>query len=278
MDYDRRGSGPPLLLIPGGVGHGGVFDQLASHLADHHDVVAMSSRVASKRQPDTVLGDQRPETHAGDALGLIEELFDEPPIVFGFSSGSVTALELLARHPDHVRLTVVHEPPLVTLLPDAAHHRAAFESVRAAARTRGMAEAQALMITAMTTPVTGAEPPELRHTGAWLDGYADTAPEPPTPALTELFAGLGDLQSVMLEHILVPFTTHEPDLAALEARTGRLVPVAGTDSRGQLPYRTAAALAARLRLPLTELPGGHLGPVERPTQFAGALRALPEMP
>jgi hypothetical protein len=38
----------------------------------------------------------------------------------------------------------------------------------------------------------------------------------------------------------------------------------------------AAALATRLGLSLTELPGGHLGPIERPTQFAGALRALLE--
>ncbi|MFD6951720.1 MULTISPECIES: alpha/beta fold hydrolase [unclassified Nocardiopsis] len=137
-----------------------------------------------------------------------------------------------------------------------------------------MDEAQARMTAAMTSPGTGTELPELRHTGSWLDGYADTGPEPPTPALAELFTRLGDLQPTFLEHILVPFTTHEADLAALDAHTSRLVPVAGIDSRGQLPYRTAAALATRLGLPLTELPGGHLGPVERPAQFADALKAL----
>lgn len=273
MNYDRRGTGPALLLIPGGVGHGGMFDQLAAHLADRFDVVAMSSRVASGQRPDTI-GDQRPRAHAEDAFGLIDALFDEPPIVFGFSSGAVTTLELLAHRPEHVRLAVVHEPPLVNLLPDAAHHRAALESVRAASRTRGVAEAQALMTTAMTAPGTDTEPPELRRTGDWLDGYADTEPEPPAPALVELFTSLGDLQPVMLEHILLPFTTHEVDLSALEARTSRLLPVVGIDSRGQLPYRTAAALATRLGLPLTEFPGGHLGPVERPAQFAEALKAL----
>ncbi|MEO6089787.1 MAG: alpha/beta hydrolase, partial [Umezawaea sp.] len=78
------------------------------------------------------------------------------------------------------------------------------------------------------------------------------------------------------EHVLVPFTTSELDLAALEAASARLIPAAGIDSRGQLPYRAAAALATRLGLPLTEFPGGHVGPVERPTQFAHALRALIE--
>ncbi|WP_116245792.1 alpha/beta fold hydrolase [Nocardiopsis sp. FIRDI 009] len=277
VDYDRRGHGPPLLLIPGGVGHGGMLGQLASRLVDRYDVVTMSSRVAST-QPDTVFGDQHPESHAEDALGVIEELFTEPPVVFGFSSGAITALELLTRRPGHVRLAIVHEPPLVNLLPDAEHHRAALESVRATARVRGLAEAQALMTAAMTAPDGDTETPELRHTGAWLDGYADTEPEPPGPALSELLTRLGELQPVMLEHILVPFTTHEPDLAALDAHSRRLVPVAGIDSRGQLPYRTAAALATRLDLPLTELPGGHLGPVERPTQFADALKALLETP
>ncbi|MGW4593290.1 hypothetical protein ACWEKJ_38735 [Amycolatopsis thermoflava] len=54
IDYHERGDGPPLLLLPGGAGHAGVFDGLAAHLADHYRVVAMSSRLVSAR-PD---GDQ----------------------------------------------------------------------------------------------------------------------------------------------------------------------------------------------------------------------------
>ena len=85
---------------------------------------------------------------------------------------------------------------------------------------------------------------------------------------------LTTLQPLFLEHILIPFTTSDIDPGALAAASARLVPVAGIDSRGRLPYRAAAALADRLGLPLTELAGGHLGPVERPAQFSLALRAL----
>ncbi len=236
----------------------------------------MSSRVASAAGTDTVEEEQHPEVHAEDTRALIEELFDEPPAVFAFSSGAITTLELLARHPGHVRLAVVHEPPVTVLLPDAERHRSDLEAVRAAARTDGPAAAARLMTAAMTTPGTDATSARLHHPGDWLDGYADTQPEPPTPELLELFTRLTDLRPLFLEHVLVPFATSELDLTALEAASPRLIPVAGVDSRGQLPYRAAAALATRLGLPLTERPGGHLGPVERPTQFADALKALLE--
>jgi len=275
IDYDDRGDGPPLLLLPGGVGHAGFLDGFASHLADRYRVVAMSSRVASAPQADRVQVDQHPKIHAEDTVGLIKALFNEPPAVFAFSSGAITTLELLAHHPEHVRLAVVHEPPVVGLLPEAERHIAALESVRTAART-DMDEASRIMIAAMTTRESDGDTPELRHLGSWLDGYADTAPEPPTPELVELFTRLGDLQSTFIEHVVVPFTTGEVDLDALGAAGSRLVPVAGIDSRGQLPYRAAATLAVRLGLPLTEFPGGHLGPVERPTQVANALKTLLE--
>lgn len=260
--------------MPGGAGHAGVLDRLAAHLAGRYRVVTMSSRVASAARPDAIEEDQHPEVHAEDTVAVIEKLFDEPPTVFAFSSGAITTLELVARHPEHVRLAIVHEPPVTVLLPDAERHRIVVEAVRAAARTDGPAAAAQLMTAAMTTPGPDATPATLHHPGDWLDGYAHTQPEPPTPELQALFARLAEFQPMFLEHVLVPFTTGELDLAALEAAAPRLIPVAGIDSRGQLPYRAAAALATRLGLPLTELPGGHLGPVERPAQLARALRAL----
>jgi pimeloyl-ACP methyl ester carboxylesterase len=260
--------------VPGGSGHAGVLERLVTHLAADHHVVAMSSRVASAPHSSAVDEEQSPKAQAEDTLALIEKVFDRPPAVFAFSAGAITALHLLARHPGHVRLAVVHEPPVIGLLPDAADQRNALEAVRAAARTGGPAAAAQLMTVAMTAPGADVAPVRLRHPGDWLDGYAGTQPEPPTPELLELFSRTAGLQPLFLEHILVPFTTSDLDLAVLGAVSTRIIPVAGIDSRGQLPYRAVAALATKLGLPLTELPGGHLGPVDRPAQFARALRAL----
>jgi len=274
VDYYRRGDGPPLLFVPGGSGHGGVLERLAAELADAYDVVVMSSRVASRQAPGVVLGEQHPKVHAEDAAAVIDALFTEAPTVVGFSSGAITALELLAHHPEHVRLAVVHEAPLVNLLPEAESLRAAIASVRASARAGDFAAAGAAMTAMMIDTDIRCEAPAPRRFGTWADDYAGTAPEPPTPELLELFGRLGELQPMFLEHVLAQFTAYEPDLPALAAQAERLVLAVGADSGRDLPFQTTAALATRLGLPLTELPGGHLGAVERPTQFAAALKSL----
>lgn len=272
IDYDLRGDGPPLLLIPGGAGDAGVFGPLASRLADRHTVIAMYSRLASRRD-DAPFADQHPAVQAEDALHLLDKLTDGPVSVFGFSSGAIAAVELTVRHPDRVRLAVVHEALMTRYLPDAEAQQAMFTAVRDTART-DPAEAGRIMTAGVLAEYPEVEPVPLRHFGTWTDGYAGTEPEPPAPELAAVFARLGGLQPAFLEHVLVPFTGHAPDPEALQAVAGKLIPAAGIDSRGQVPYRTAAALAAELGLPLTEFPGGHLGPVERPTQFAEALSAL----
>ncbi|MFD0395193.1 hypothetical protein ACFQ3Z_35495 [Streptomyces nogalater] len=52
---------------------------------------------------------------------------------------------------------------------------------------------------------------------------------------------------------------------------GRLTLAAGADSRGQLLYRTAEALAGRLASAFAEFPGGHLGTLDHPVEFADRL-------
>jgi pimeloyl-ACP methyl ester carboxylesterase len=55
---------------------------------------------------------------ADDAQRLIVESTNQPALVFGSSVGALIGLELVARHPEKVRLLVAHEPPAWELLPD----------------------------------------------------------------------------------------------------------------------------------------------------------------
>jgi pimeloyl-ACP methyl ester carboxylesterase len=52
-------------------------------------------------------------------------LTEEPAFVFGSSIGALVGLDLIARHPDHVRALVAHEPTASELLPAAERDVAA---------------------------------------------------------------------------------------------------------------------------------------------------------
>jgi pimeloyl-ACP methyl ester carboxylesterase len=122
--YEMRGSGPPLLLIPGGGCDAGIFDGIAGTLAGSFTVISFDPRGHSRSPLDGPPEDQRAEIHGEDASRLLARLTPEAAFIFGSSSGAIAGLDLAARHPGQVRLLVALEPPLLRLLPDAAQARA----------------------------------------------------------------------------------------------------------------------------------------------------------
>ncbi|GHF67154.1 hydrolase [Streptomyces mashuensis] len=257
--YERRGSGPLLLLIPGGAGDAGLYTAMARQLAARYTVVSYDPRPLSRSTLDEPLADQDVRVWSDDAARLIERLAPGGDVfVLGCSSGAITALALLARHPERVRRVVTHEPPLLELLEDSARHRALFADVRDTFRAEGAGPAMA------------------RFAEALGDRPAERATELP-PEILEMAPRMHANLPVFLEHILVPFSSSAPDLAALRPVAGKLVPAAGRDSRHQVPlYGPAARLADLLGRPLVEFPGGHLGATEHPAAFAEQLVAVLE--
>ncbi|RDI51003.1 alpha/beta hydrolase [Nocardia mexicana] len=262
--YETRGSGPVLLLIPGGGGDAGIFDGMAESLARHFTVVAMDPRGYSRSTLDSgAPEDQHVAVQSDDAHRLLAHLTDEPAYVVGSSNGAIVGLDLLARHPDRVRTLVAHEPPCFAVLPDAADHRAMIDEVYTLFRTEGPATASARFVAA-------------------IGGTMKAAPEVSelSPRTAEMWARLAANGPIMMAHELREFTSYIPDYAALEATRERLIPAAGRESRGHLPYRPIAAIADRLGLPLTEFPGAHNGmradAVEFAQQLNGLLAGTPE--
>src|SRR6185295_19555939 len=76
-----------------------------------------------------------------------------PAYVIGSSSGAIVGLDLLARAAGRVRLLVAHEPPLVTLLPDAAQWLAMFDRVHATYVASGVEPAMAEFGAAVDLPM-----------------------------------------------------------------------------------------------------------------------------
>jgi pimeloyl-ACP methyl ester carboxylesterase len=71
--------------------------------------------------------DHAPGVQAADVHAVIEALRAGPVQMFASSGGAVPALALLATYPDDVTTLVVHEPPLIPVLPDAAAAERAVE-------------------------------------------------------------------------------------------------------------------------------------------------------
>ncbi|MEU8582342.1 alpha/beta fold hydrolase [Streptomyces abikoensis] len=258
LHYEVRGSGPLLLLIPGGAGDAGMYAGMAGVLADAgYTVASFDPRALSRSRLHVPLGDQRVAEWSEDARLLIDHLSpDEPASVLGCSAGAIVALDLLARHPDRVHRLIAHEPPLLELLDDPAPHKALFADVREVFRAEGVGAAMARFSEGMT----GDRP---------TDRPTDRDPMELPPEIQEMASRMHANQPVFLEHMLVPFSSTVPEVEALRNAATKLVPAAAHESRDLPPlYGPIARLASLVGRPLEEFPGGHLGAVERPREFA----------
>ncbi|MCF3102312.1 alpha/beta fold hydrolase [Streptomyces roseoverticillatus] len=248
--FEVRGTGPLLLLIPGGASDAEVFRDLADELASRHRVVTYDPRGISRSLLDEPLPEPLPEpwldTQVDDAARLLAHLTrpGEPVRVFGSCSGGLTALELLVRGPQRLRLAVVHEPPAMGLLPDAARHAAFFDEVYAIFRREGV-------------------PAALDELRVIFSGR----PAPPLPEVS-------DNSEFFLSHVMLPSTRSVPDVTALAAVADRIVLAGGQASRTHDVHRPVALLAQRLSRELAEFPGGHAGYATHPALFAAHLAAV----
>ncbi|MFD9484439.1 alpha/beta fold hydrolase [Streptomyces sp. NPDC059991] len=258
--YEKRGTGPALLMIPGGGGDAASFDLVGADLADRFTVVAVDPRGKSRSAAGERGRDQRVEVHSDDMHRLLAEVSPgEPAFVFGSSSGAIIALDLLARHPERLRLVVAHEPPTLKLLPDADRWQAAFADVVEAFGRDGLEAAMAALGAAAGQE--GAdEPDDERDAGTSVSASA------------ERFRRMRENMPQFLEHELRRFSGHMPDMDALAAHSGRLVPACGRASRDLLLARPAVVLAERFGTGLAEFPGGHVGLSTHPVRFAKVLR------
>ena len=253
LHEEVHGSGPVLLLIPGGNGDADGYARIAGPLAQRYTVVGYDRRGFARSAGAAATAGDRLSADTDDVRDLIDKHATGPAAVFGSSSGAIVGLELLRRYPDRVATLVAHEPPLLTLLSDADERLAFIDGVYETYRREGVAAAMAVFLAGI-----GLE----RPAGA----------PPPAPMLARMRAN----QEYWLEHELRQYARAVPDLDALRAHVDRLVLAGGAESRerGHLPYRPAVVLAERLGAGLVEFPGGHLGYLTHPAAFAERLTGV----
>jgi len=117
--HEIRGTGPAVLLVSGATGDAGHFTRTAERLSDQFTVITYDRRGNSR----SLTNAEHPAAatiaaQADDAAALIRSCGFSQAVVFGTSGGAIVALELLARDPEVVRGSIIHEPPLVAVLPE----------------------------------------------------------------------------------------------------------------------------------------------------------------
>src|SRR5690349_17678061 len=94
--YQIQGSGPVLLMIPGGPTDANIFAGIAPRLSDRYTVVTYDPRGLSRSKLDVLPEDQRiVEIFADDAHRLLAAVRSEPAFVFGNSGGALLGLALV---------------------------------------------------------------------------------------------------------------------------------------------------------------------------------------
>jgi pimeloyl-ACP methyl ester carboxylesterase len=257
---------PPLVMIGQPMCAEG-FTTLASYLPER-TVVAYDVRGLGRSVRKDGRQDHTPQDNAADVHAIIEAVGGGPVELLGSSGGAVTALELIARYPDDVSVAVAHEPPVLTVLPDADLARRAEAAVQARYHESGFGAGMAAFIGLTSwhgeyTPAYFAQPP------------ADPA-QLGMPTEDD-----GNRSDPLLSGDSAAVTAYVPDLEAIAASPTRLVVAVGEESSHLLPGRAGSALAAQLGQQPTLFPshhggfvGGEHGYAGKPEEFAAKLREV----
>jgi pimeloyl-ACP methyl ester carboxylesterase len=248
--YDVRGplptadGRPPLFMIGQPMDASG-FTTLASYFPDR-TVITYDPRGLGRSVRKDGRVDNSPTIQAEDVHAVIGALGAGPVEMFASSGGAVTALALVAAHPNDVTTLVAHEPPLIPVLPDADAAERARAGFRDAYQAKGWGAGMAAFI-AMTS-----------WRGEFSDDYfARPAPDPAQFGLSAEDDGRRD--DPLLSDRSWAVISYRPDFDSLAAAATRVVIAVGEESMDTFTGRTSAATADLMGQEPTVFPSHHAG-------------------
>ena len=260
--YEVRGTGPVLLMMPGGPADAAAFRNIAGQLAPHFTVVTYDPRGLSHSELDGPLDKKRiVQVFADDVHRLLAQITKEKAFVFASSGGAAIGLELAARHADQLDTIVPHEPPSPTLVPDTLRIRAEMHEVGETYRNGDFRAAM--------------------HRFAAMAGFNEEEPSPgpewePTPEMVEAMAMMQKNMGFFFAYYIDAIADYEPDFDALRRASCRIVPGVGAESTGELAHSGGLGLAHALGTKAAVFPGAHTGFDTHSAAFGAKLREVLE--
>ena len=254
--YEVRGSGPVLLMMPGGPADATTFRQIENDLASRYTVVTYDPRGLSHSKLEGALDDARMvQIFADDVHRLLAKLTDGKARVFASSGGAVIALELAVRHPEQLEMVIAHEPPSPSLVPNSAKVRAAMEDVSDTHTKEGLWPAMNKFM--VLVGIEGGPPPASEGE--------------PTPEQLQAMAQMQRNMDFFFGRYIRNIARYQPDFAALKSCPCRIAAAVGEESGGQLAHEGGLGLATRLGMDAIVFPGDHGGFTGRPVEFSAKL-------
>ena len=258
--YEVRGSGPVLLLVPGGPADAGVFRKIAGELAPYYTVVTYDPRGLSHSPLEGPFEDERAiEINADDAHRLVSAVTNEKANVFANSGGAVISLEFAKRYPEQIATLVEHETPAAVVLPDPARAREEMIDIVETYKRAGLG---------------AAFPKFMAHVR--IPGGPPVPQGEPSPEQLEGMATMQRNMEFWFGHTMRAIGLYEPDFEVLKRASGRIVSGVGTESRGELAHEGGLGLAKLLGTEVVVFPGAHGGFESHAPEFANKLREVLE--
>jgi pimeloyl-ACP methyl ester carboxylesterase len=226
----------------------GFYSSAADILADKFTVVSYdrrcNSRSSGDRNADITVAQQ-----ARDAASIIKTMGFNKAIVVGRSGGAIIGLELAAASPELIDFLIVHEAPVIELLPDsdAQRWRTFVDDVYTKNQLEGWQAAQ-------------------REFMASLINVPDT---PYPPDLNERISGNVDF---FFRHELRAFFGYTPNIESIRNNDVKMVTATGRDSDDSYYVQATKILAAKLGYDNVEFPGHHDVSFWMPEEFANAIQ------
>jgi pimeloyl-ACP methyl ester carboxylesterase len=160
--YERRGSGPAILLVSGATGDAGHWTGVAEVLSSTYTVVTYDRRGNSRSPRPPGWTATTVDEHADDAEALISGLHLAPVIVVGTSAAAGIVANLAIRHPSVLRGLIFHEPVFQSGVTNAEVFRARRQAVIEEGMGRG-AHAAAPRRSCAAWPATRCTTRSTRH-------------------------------------------------------------------------------------------------------------------
>jgi pimeloyl-ACP methyl ester carboxylesterase len=250
--YEVRGEGEPLLMISGGGGDAGFYTYVADILADEYQVITYDRRGNSRstrNDPQNFEVSQQ----ARDAVAVLQAVGHQSAYVFGNSGGAIFALEMAKSQPQAIKVAVIHEPPVVRVLPDSKKWLRFFANVYRTSFRFGDQMASLKFNFSLSIPFSAFK----------------RVPKDFQSRVSE-----ANNNSFLIKHEMLPSVNYQPDIERIKQNGVKIIMAAGkmTLDKGKYYGRTVPILAKMLGCEMVTFPGHHLSYFDIPQEWATTLR------